>query len=188
MKRIDALKALVEYCAGFPLVCNLGYPSRELYSVGDRDLNFYMLGSMGLASSIGLGLSIALRRKVIVADGDGSLLMNLGSLATIAYTSPKDLVLLVLDNASYGTTGGQETATSGATDLAEIAKAAGIRSTRQISDLESLSKVLKEALRSEGPHVIVVKVEKGNADVPEIELSPQRIKERFIRAVSSFKS
>jgi sulfopyruvate decarboxylase subunit beta len=188
MKRIDALKAIVEGCVNLPLICNLGYPSRELYSLGDRDLNFYMLGSMGLASSIGLGLSIALRSKVVVADGDGSLLMNLGSLATIGYTSPKNMVLLVLDNASYGTTGGQETATSGATDLAEVAKAAGIRSTRRIRNLGSLRRVLKEALESEGPHVIVVKVEKGNADVPEIELSPQQIKKRFVHAVSRFKS
>ncbi|MBS7288417.1 MAG: sulfopyruvate decarboxylase subunit beta, partial [Candidatus Freyarchaeota archaeon] len=79
MKRIEAIRCVVEELDGELVVCNIGYPSRELYSVRDRDENFYMLGSMGLASSIGLGLALSTRKRVVVFDGDGSLLMNLGS-------------------------------------------------------------------------------------------------------------
>ena len=92
MKRIEAIALVAEFAQeqNALLISNIGYPSRELYSVCDRPENFYMLGSMGMASSIGLGLALARpERRVIVLDGDGSVLMNLGTLATIACTAPR---------------------------------------------------------------------------------------------------
>ncbi|MEM1659060.1 MAG: sulfopyruvate decarboxylase subunit beta [Candidatus Jordarchaeales archaeon] len=181
MKRIEAIKCVVEELDGELVVCNIGYPSRELYSVRDRDENFYMLGSMGLASSIGLGLALSTSKRVVVFDGDGSLLMNLGSLVTIANQSPPNLTLIVLDNESYSTTGGQPSYTAGKTSLAKLAKAAGVENVFEVSTCEELKKAFRE---SEGrTTVIVAKVEKGNAAVPIIPLSPHKIKKRFMEAV-----
>jgi len=179
MKRIEAI-ALAGRAAAQQdalLICNIGYPSRELFSVSDRPENFYMLGSMGLASSIGLGLAIAQqkKRRVMVLDGDGSLLMNLGSLASIAHHAPENYLLVILDNCCYGSTGSQPTCTSLGTDLAAMARAAGVRSVRRAEDREQLA----EALLGQG--VVVAGVEAGNAHVPIISLSPQEILERFMR-------
>ena len=109
-----------------PIVASLGHPAYDLFAAGDRPANFYTWGSMGLASSIGLGLALAQPdRRVYVVDGDGSLLMNLGSLATIGWKQPANLVLIVLDNERYATTGGQDTATAHGADLEAAARAMG---------------------------------------------------------------
>ena len=112
---------------GDPIVASLGHPAYDLFAAGDRPANFYTWGSMGLASSVGLGLAVARpTRRVFVLDGDGSLLMNLGSLASIGLLRPANLVLVVMDNESYGTTGGQETATAHGADLEAAARAMGV--------------------------------------------------------------
>jgi len=178
MKRIEAI-ALAAKAADSEsalLIGNIGYPSRELFSVHDRPENFYMLGSMGLASSIGLGLALARPdRKVIVLDGDGSVLMNLGTLATIAHHSPDNYLLVILDNCCYGSTGSQPTCTNLGTDLSSLAKAAGVENVRLVDGSEELL----DALQGKG--VVIAKVEQGNAAVPIISLSPEEIVERFIR-------
>ena len=178
MKRIEAIALAAQAAAAQNalLVGNIGYPSRELFAVHDRPENFYMLGSMGLASSIGLGLALAQpEKKVIVLDGDGSVLMNLGTLATIAHHAPQNFLLVILDNCCYGSTGSQPTCTHLGTDLAALAKAAGIKNVRKVEPPGNLA----EALLGKG--VIVVKVEAGNATVPIISLSPEEIMERFSR-------
>ncbi|MFA6372871.1 MAG: sulfopyruvate decarboxylase subunit beta [Methanothrix sp.] len=178
MKRIEAIAQAVEAAeaCGALLVCNIGYPSRELFSVKDRPENFYMLGSMGLASSIGLGLALAQpERKVMVLDGDGSVLMNLGTLATIAHHAPENYLLVILDNCCYGSTGSQPTCTKLGTDLFALAKAAGAKNVREVLRVEELAPALQD------PGVVIVKVEEGNADVPIISLLPEEIIERFIR-------
>lgn len=172
MKRIEAILLAAEaaQAQGALLISNIGYPSRELFSVKDRPENFYMLGSMGLASSIGLGLALARpERKVMVLDGDGSVLMNLGTLATIAHHAPRNYLLVILDNCCYGSTGSQPTCTSLGTDLAAMAIAAGAEDVQR----ESCKDELIDAL--DGYGIIVVGVEKGNADVPIIALSPDEI-------------
>jgi sulfopyruvate decarboxylase subunit beta len=177
MLRIEAIALAAEAAAAQDalLVCNIGYPSRELFSVRDRPENFYMLGSMGLASSIGLGLALARpERKVMVLDGDGSVLMNLGTLATIAHHAPQNYLLVILDNCCYGSTGSQPTCTSCGTDLAAMAKAAGAENVRSVSERKEIINALG------GSGVIVVGVEKGNADVPIIDLQPDQIIERFM--------
>ena len=182
MKRIEAI-ALAGLAAAEQdalLICNIGYPSRELFSVCDRPESFYMLGSMGLASSIGLGLALARpERRVMVLDGDGSLLMNLGSLASIAHYAPDNYLLVILDNCCYGSTGSQPSCTRLGTDLAALARAAGVRRVRRAEGREELA----EALLEQG--VVVAGVEAGNAHVPIISLSPQEILERFMRCALS---
>jgi sulfopyruvate decarboxylase subunit beta len=180
MKRIEAIALAAEaaQAENALLVCNIGFPSRELCSVKDRPENFYMLGSMGLAFSIGLGLAMARpERKVMVLDGDGSVLMNLGTLATIAHYAPENYLLVILDNCCYGSTGSQPTCTHLGTDLFALAKAAGVENVRGIERAEDLP----EAFLGRG--VVIVKVEAGNAAVPIISLSPQEIIERFMICV-----
>ncbi|HSD59060.1 MAG TPA: sulfopyruvate decarboxylase subunit beta [Methanotrichaceae archaeon] len=178
MKRIEAIAAIAENAGDALIVCNIGFPSRELYAARDRPENFYMLGSMGLASSIGLGLALARAdRKVIVLDGDGSVLMNLGTLATIANFAPENYLLVILDNCCYGSTGSQPTCTHLGTDLAGMAEAAGVKDVRAVADLDDLRLAL------EGMGVVIVKVDPGNAEVPIIDISPEQILDRF-RAAS----
>ncbi len=177
MLRIEAIALAAEAAQAQDalLVCNIGFPSRELFSVRDRPENFYMLGSMGLASSIGLGLALARpERKVMVLDGDGSVLMNLGTLATIAHYAPQNYLLVLLDNCCYGSTGSQPTCTNLGTDLAAMAKAAGVENVISAFEKNEIINAL------EGSGVIVVGVEKGNADVPIIDLQPEQIIERFM--------
>lgn len=179
MKRIEAiaLAADVAQAQNALLISNIGFPSRELYAAKDRDSNFYMLGSMGLASSIGLGLALARpERRVISVDGDGSVLMNLGTLATIAHHAPENYLLVILDNCCYGSTGSQPTCTHLGTDLVALARAAGVKSVKEVDNLQDLA----EALAGRG--VMVAKVEAGNASVPVIDLTPEEIIERFMRS------
>ena len=177
MKRIEAIDAIAKTAGDALIICNLGFPSRELYAVADRPENFYMLGSMGMASSIGLGLALSLpSRKVIVLDGDGSVLMNMGSLATIANRAPENYLLVILDNSCYGSTGSQPTCTSMKADLAKIAGACGVLKVKTVDRLEDLANSVS------GHGVAVVKVELGNADVPIIDIPPEQILERFRRS------
>jgi sulfopyruvate decarboxylase subunit beta len=177
MKRIEAIALAAEAAAAQDalLISNIGFPSRELFAVHDRPENFYMLGSMGLASSIGLGLALARpERRVMVLDGDGSVLMNLGTLATIAHHAPENYLLVILDNCCYGSTGSQPTCTHLGTDLFALAKAAGIEKVGLVKRAEDM----KEAFFGQG--VVIVKVEAGNAGVPIISLSPEEILDRFM--------
>jgi sulfopyruvate decarboxylase subunit beta len=133
-----------------------------------------MLGSMGLASSIGLGLALARpERKVMVLDGDGSVLMNLGTLATIAHHAPENYLLVILDNCCYGSTGSQPTCTFLGTDLFALAKAAGVKDVKKVDKDGDLPGALL------GRGVVIAKVDAGNANVPIISLSPEEIIERL---------
>ena len=175
MERIKAIKRIAEQLEDELVICNIGFPSRELYAVNDSVNHFYMLGSMGMASSIGLGLSMAQKRRVIALDGDGSLLMNLGSLVTIYNQDPKNFVLIVLDNECYGSTGSQCSYASNV-DLSRIAEAVGFKNIYVLR--ENID--LKEVLKADGPVFVHLKVEAGNADVPVIDMEPEEIKERFM--------
>jgi sulfopyruvate decarboxylase subunit beta len=160
--RRDGLRALLQRVTTEPIVANLGGATFELYAEQDRDANLYTWGAMGLASSIGLGVALAAPdRKVFVADGDGSLLMNLGSLATIAQQRPTNLVHIVWDNHQWAETGGQPTHTSTGTDLAGIAKAAGVPRVASVATLEAFEEALDQAIREDGPWCIVVDTEEG---------------------------
>lgn len=177
MKRYDAIKDISSALKDELVVCNIGFPSRELYEIKDRAKNFYMLGSMGLASSIGLGLALSQEETVVVIDGDGALLMNMGSLATIYNQSPKNLIWIVLDNACYGSTGNQCTFCD-SIDLLEVAKSIGFEKTYKNSEIS-----FKNALKEDGPVFIHYKIEAGNEKVGIIPLEPEEIKYRFMNEI-----
>jgi sulfopyruvate decarboxylase subunit beta len=184
MNRYDALKEIMKVVSNELIVCNLGDPSRELYNIKDRAENFYMLGSMGLASSIAFGLAISkTKKKVWCIDGDGSLLMNLGSLTTIANNVPRNLTLIVIDNGTYGSTGDQDTYTSKSTKLEKIAKGAGFESITVTDKEEEIAKILVNL--GLGCHFFLIKVLPGSVPVENIPIQPQVIKARFINSLKS---
>jgi sulfopyruvate decarboxylase subunit beta len=187
MRRYELLQAIAPLLEREFVICNLGFPSQELYAIRDRARNFYMLGSMGLASSIGLGLALQTDETVIAIDGDGSVLMNLGTLSTIARQRPKNFILLIVDNSAYGSTGDQPTQTAPTgtdkgTSLAAIARAAGIESSVELPGAEAAG-ALKDRFGRPGPHVIVAKVEPGSPKLTPIPLSSLVIRDRFRDAV-----
>jgi sulfopyruvate decarboxylase subunit beta len=182
MKRYDAIKKIVESLNDELIICNLGAPSRELYKISDRPSNFYMLGSMGLVSSIALGIALGRPNKTVwCIDGDGSLLMNLGTLSTIANNQPNNLTLIIIDNSSYGSTGNQSTYTSGKTNLEIIAEGAGFKSITVIEKEEDIVLILKNL--GIGCHFVLIKTKPGNAKVDNVPLLPEEIKRRFMKII-----
>jgi len=165
------------------VVSNIGDPSKELFHIRDRPRNFYMFGSMGLASSISLGIALSQEEKVVCIDGDGSILMNLGSLVTIASNKSGNLILVALDNGAYGTTGNQDSFTSGETDLGEIAKGCGFEATFKAETIEKLSSVAKQCLNTEGTSFIHVLIEADDNKFEPVPLDPIAIKSRFMMEI-----
>jgi phosphonopyruvate decarboxylase len=188
MTRLDATRTLVAALAGddaTPIVASLGHPAYDLCAAGDRAANFYTWGSMGLASSIGLGLAMARPdRRVFVVDGDGSLLMNLGSLATIGWVRPPNLVVIIWDNGEYGTTGGQDTATAHGADLEAVARALRAGATATVRTAEELDAAVARARVEDGPWAIVAKVAES-APAVKPPLDCVFIKQRFMSAIGS---
>ena len=183
LTRSQATKLLLGKITNQPILGGIGGPTYDLYGAGDRDRNLYTWGSMGQIASMGLGLAIARSDlKVIVLDGDGSILMNLGCLATIARKAPPNLVHIVWDDEVYETTGRQPTHTGAGTDLAGIAKAAGIPKAVRAEDDAGFAAAIDRALTEPGPWFIGVKVtpEKGTARPPR---DPLFFKYRFMRAI-----
>lgn len=159
MRRIDCLKAVYPELEGCLVVTIMGAVAAELQSIGHRQNFFYLQHSMGLASSLGLGLSLCLpEQKVVVFDGDGSLLMNLGSLSTLARYRPHNLVHVVFDNESLLSVGGFPTATSTGTDLAGIARSSGIPTVSAVHKVEEFKSLFKIALAGGTLTTIVAKV------------------------------
>src|SRR5262249_44597198 len=159
---LDATRQLVASIGDAPVIASLGHPAYDLFAAQDRPANFYTWGSMGLATSVGLGLAMARPSlRVFVVDGDGSLLMNLGSLATIGWVRPGNLVVVVWDNRAYGTTGGQDTATAHGADLEATARALGARSPGSVRTPDDLRLAIARVQAEPGPWVIVAKVEES---------------------------
>jgi thiamine pyrophosphate-dependent acetolactate synthase large subunit-like protein len=185
MNRLEATQLLVAALDHEPIIASLGHPAYDLFAAGDRPANFYTWGSMGLASSIGLGLALARPDlRVFVLDGDGSLLMNLGSLATIGWTRPANLVLIVWDNQLYGTTGGQQTATAHGADLEAAARALGATVTATVTTGEAFAAAIERARVDPGPWVIVAKVAES-APTVKPPLDCVFIKQRFMAAIGA---
>ena len=170
MARYDAIRNIMRDVEDELVVCNIGLASRELYEIDDRSKNFYMIGSMGLASSIGLGLALAKpNRHVVVIDGDGSLLMNMGSMATVFAQNPDNLTWIVIDNGAYGSAGNQDT-------YAET-----IDGFKNAYNYEEVN--LKDIFYSADASFIVYKTDIGNSEAPVIDLDPITIKERFMKSI-----
>ena len=179
MRRIDAIRVAVELTAHSPVVANCAATSRELAAVADRPNHLYLLDSMGLATSVAFGLSLRLPHlKVVALEGDGALLMNLGSLSSIGYLSPPGPVILLLDNGCYASTAGLPTQAE-RVNLGEVARACGLR-TSSVADPEGLRRAMEGALDQEGPHLVHAKIECGNeADIPLLLKDPVEIALRF---------
>jgi sulfopyruvate decarboxylase subunit beta len=184
MIRSELIKKIVPLISDQLVVCNIGLPSQELHLIDDQPSNFYMLGTMGLASSIGLGLALAQDKKVISIDGDGSVLTNLGTLPTIANNVASNFILLIVDNGSYGSTGDQPTYAGRKTSLSAVAQACGCENVIECA-AEETPDVLKKAIDGNKMTIIVSKCESGNVKVPVITMDPVEIRSRFMRAVSA---
>jgi sulfopyruvate decarboxylase subunit beta len=160
MKRADALAAVYPDLEDVVVVTIMGAVAAELQAIGHRPNFFYLQHAMGLASSMGLGIALARpEMRVVVFDGDGSLLMNLGGLTTLARYRPKNLVHVVFDNESLLSVGGFPTATSTGSDLAALAAAAGVPRTATVRTLDEFAAAFAGALRAEELSTIVAKVE-----------------------------
>jgi len=160
MTRLDALKGVYAHLDDRIVVTIMGAVAAELQSLGHRPNFFYLQHAMGLASSMGLGIALSRPdRQVIVFDGDGSILMNLGGLTTLARYRPRNLVHVVFDNESLLSVGGFPTATSTGSDIAGIAAAAGVPRTATVRSLEAFTRAFDDALAAGELTTIVAKVE-----------------------------
>ncbi len=160
MLRSDALQAIYPELEDRIVVTIMGAVAAELYSLGHRANFFYLEHAMGLASSMGLGIALSMpEHQVIVLDGDGSLLMNLGTLSTMARYKPGNLLHIVFDNESLLSVGGFPTATSSGTNLAEIARASGVPCVKEADTIQTFQESVSEALKNNTLTTIVSKVE-----------------------------
>ncbi|MDJ0826883.1 MAG: sulfopyruvate decarboxylase subunit beta [Rhodobacter sp.] len=184
MIRYEVLQNIAPLLRDHLVVCNIGIPSQELHAIDDQPSNFYMLGTMGLASSIGLGLALSQPKTVIAIDGDGSVLTNLGTLPTIANNPAGNFILLIVDNGSYGSTGDQPTYTGKKTSLAKMAEAAGCDRVVECQ-AEDTGTVLQAAIEAGEMTIIVCKCQSGNVKMPVITMDPVVIRDRFMAAVQA---
>ena len=178
LTRYEIIETVSPYFAGKAVVSNLGWPSKELYAIMPQESNFYMLGSMGMVSPIGLGISLSSQKDVVVIDGDGSLLMNPGVLATAAHFAPENLTILAIDNSSYGSTGSQETLTGSCVDLELVGRGFGINNTVKASTREQLAEAMGSG--SKGLKFIHALAVPGNRDVPNIPIDHITIKNQVV--------
>ena len=188
MKRYDAIKKIAEQLDDELVISNIGIPSKELHQIRDNPNNFYMLGSMSMATPIGIGLALALEdnddtRKVVVLDGDGSVLMNLAEFVTIKAHPPKNLIVVIIDNQAYGSTGSQKTYTT-QVNLTKIIQAIGIKEAHYIDARKTTEHIhLEDYLDKTGPIILHIKVNPGNTDAPNITYTPHQIKDTFMKQV-----
>jgi sulfopyruvate decarboxylase subunit beta len=187
MTLADAVAAVVPHLRDEACVCANGYLSRAVYGARDTDACFYMIGSMGLAASIGLGIARAQpSRRVVVFDGDGNVLMNLGTLATVAATAPRNFLHLCFDNSAHASTGAQPTITD-RVRLDEIARAAGYRFAARVETRADLVAAIPGFLAREGPAFLLVRVALGppGPPGPRIPHSPAEMTARLRRALGA---
>jgi thiamine pyrophosphate-dependent acetolactate synthase large subunit-like protein len=184
MNRFDLTKRLVAKLKHDEAVIGgIGYTNFDLWAAGRRPQNFYMLGSMGLAVPIALGVALAQpQRRVIALEGDGSILMQLGSLATIAGRRQRNLAVVIMDNGTYQITGGQPAATATGADIVAIARGAGIMQSAWAADEGDFEELVALALHEDGPWLIGCRIDQsGPADTTERD--PARIRDQFMRGL-----
>ena len=185
INRLQATQYLVDNAPEAFIVAGPGNAKFDLAGTGDRPQNFYIWNSLGMAPSIGLGLALVQStQKVIVLDGDGSTLMNLGAFPTIARIAPSNLMHIIWDNGQYQLTGGQLTATATVTDLVAMGKGAGIKKAVEIRSLTEFKTGLGTWLSEPGPWLIVAKTDDSPAPARPPK-DPVQIKLRFMEAISA---
>lgn len=184
MNRFELTRRLVARLTnGEAVIGGIGNTNFDLWAAGQRPENFYMLGSMGLAVPIALGVALAQpKRKVVALEGDGSMLMQLGTFGTIAALAPKNLIVVIMDNGSYQITGGQKTATAFKTDIPAIARGAGVAQSAWAADEAEFDDLAARALAEPGPWLIAARIDQEPA-VATTERDPARIRDRFMRGL-----
>lgn len=188
MKRFECLKLIAAEAKDSLIVSSAGATTLEWNALRPSDGNF-RVRTLGLCSSIALGMALGLpHRRIIALDGDGSLLMNLCSLPTIARMGPKNLLHVVFDNEVYEASGSKKTATALGTDLVEVARAAGIMKARWSNSLEEFAQAVSEAVKRDGPYFIGAKVTTERTEVPPYPMDEVENKYRFIRHVEKTES
>jgi thiamine pyrophosphate-dependent acetolactate synthase large subunit-like protein len=184
MSRLDLTKRAVAHLKKDEAVIGgIGNTNFDLWEAGQRPQNFYMLGSMGLTIPIALGVAIAQpKRHVVALEGDGSLLMMLGCLATIAVQAPKNLTIVLWDNGAYQITGSQPTATAATADLVAIARASGLANSHWAADEEEFDRMFAESIKGGGPTLIAARID-SEPGVGKTDRDPVQIRANFMRGL-----
>jgi thiamine pyrophosphate-dependent acetolactate synthase large subunit-like protein len=189
MNRYDITKRLIGLLhQDEAVIGGIGYTNFDLWAAselpsGRRQQNFYMLGSMGLAVPIAMGVAIAQPlRKVFALEGDGSVLMQLGSLSTVAARKQKNLCIVIMDNGAYQITGGQITMTEQGADIVAIARASGVAQSAWAADEDAFVELIGRALQQDGPWLIGCRID-DQKPVDTTERDPSRIRDNFMRGL-----
>ena len=185
MKGTEAFQEILPLISDEPVIHANGFICRESFALKDREANFYMIGSMGLASSIGLGVAMCKPdKKVIIIDGDGNVLMALGTLAMIAAEAPKNLIHVVIDNEVYESTGSQRSL-SGKIKLEQVAKSSGYENVLRIDKKEEIKDAFLKLKELTGPNFLLIKVEPCfDSSTGRVTHTPEEITERFMGAIT----
>ena len=185
MKGTEAFEEIIPLLLDETVIHANGYICRESFNIKDREKNFYMIGSMGLASSIGLGVAISRPdQKTIIIDGDGNVLMSMGTLAMIAAAAPKNLLHIVIDNETYESTGSQRSL-SNSVSLEKVAQSAGYLQTQKVTNKGQIKDAFQE-LNKDGPSFLLIKVEPSfNKSTGRVHHTPEEITSRFMKSLAS---
>jgi phosphonopyruvate decarboxylase/sulfopyruvate decarboxylase subunit beta len=188
MKGTEAFKEIIPLLTDEPAIHANGYICRESFNIKDRKENFYMIGSMGLASSIGLGVAINRPdQKTIIIDGDGNVLMSMGTLAMIAAVAPKNLLHIVIDNETYESTGRQRSL-SNSVSLEKVAQSTGYLQTKKVTNKNHIKEAFQELMRKDGPSFLLIKVEPSfDKSTGRVNHSPEEITARFMKNLNPSK-
>ncbi len=182
MIRKEAVEIVSKYVKKNPVIAANGLISRDLFEVFDKKSNFYMIGSMGLASSIGLGVALKNPKKLVyVFDGDGNILMNLGSLVTIGSLKPKNIIHIIFDNQSHESTGSQPTR-SAEICLEKLAKVLNYKIFKVKTKIR-LNFILSHMVKFSGPIFILIKISKSKEKSQRVSWGPKIIRDRFMRSL-----
>ncbi|BCA02771.1 thiamine pyrophosphate-dependent acetolactate synthase large subunit-like protein [Bradyrhizobium japonicum] len=184
MNRFDVTSRLIAKLKHEEAVIGgIGNTNFDLWAAGHRPQNFYMLGSMGLAFPIALGVALAQpKRRVFALEGDGSLLMQLGALSTIAALKPKNLIMIVMDNGIYQITGAQPTPAADVADIVAIAAGSGLANSAWAADEEDFERLVEEAMSAPEPSLIAVRID-DKPGVGTTRRDPVQIRERFMQGL-----
>ena len=188
MKGTEAFEEIIPLLTNEVAVHANGYICRESFNIKDREENFYMIGSMGLASSIGLGVAISRPdQKTVIIDGDGNVLMSMGTLAMIAAAAPKNLLHIVIDNEAYESTGSQRSL-SNSVSLEKVAQSAGYLQSKKVTHKDHIKKAFQELMENDGPSFLLIKVEPSfDKSTGRVHHSPEEITTRFMKSLTPTK-
>jgi thiamine pyrophosphate-dependent acetolactate synthase large subunit-like protein len=186
LNRADLTKRLVaKLKRDEAVVAGIGNTNFDLFAAGHRPQNFYMLGSMGLACPIALGVALAQpERGVIALEGDGSILMSLGCLTTIATVRPRNLTIVIWDNGVYQITGKQPTATAGVTDIVAVARGAGLANSEWVRDAQHFEQLIDRRFDDGGPVLLAAKID-DKPGVAQTPRDPTLIRSRFMKGLGT---